>query len=424
MGAVYKALVPIIDKVAAIKILEPFEVMEDLLGYDRLKEIFTTEACTMASLQHSSVVNVWDFDEDEEGRPFFVMEFFCNDLGTMIAESFEVEKNSRSIQADNVLSYGRQLLDGLSFLHHNNIVHRDIKPQNILITDEDQVKFCDFGMALVDGVSFCGPSSMQVGSPHYAAPEQNKNPNEIDCRADLYSIGVLLYRMLTGELPSMRNFSLSLVNPLFDRSWDDFFAKALSWHPDGRFQSAGEMLLALKELHLYWQNIAKKQTDNQSANPVAPVELRGKPANVCGSKARKLFGLNTLHRPEITIINQFSRISENTIKDASTGLIWKIASSKYGLAWNDAVSYINRLNDDHFDGRDNWRLPTVNELFSLYDAPKKFEGTALFLPHEKWFWSSDRHGVRDAWYVNFDLCYADWQDITCLNFVRAVSDSF
>jgi serine/threonine-protein kinase len=165
MGAVYKALVPVIDKVVAIKILEPFEVMEELLGFDRLKKIFTIEACTMAGLQHPSVVKVWDFDEDEDGRPFFVMEFFCNDLGTMIAESYEVAKNSRRIKPDKALSYGKQLLEGLSFLHHNNIVHRDIKPPNILITDDDMIKICDFGMALVEGVSFCGPDSMQVGSP-------------------------------------------------------------------------------------------------------------------------------------------------------------------------------------------------------------------------------------------------------------------
>jgi serine/threonine protein kinase len=425
MGSVYKAAVPVIDKVVAVKVLEPFEIMEDLLGYDRLKEIFIFEAHTMAGLHHSSIVNVWDYGEDEEGRPFFVMEFFCNNLGNMIAENFQVEKQSRRIHPDKVLSYGRQLLGGLSFLHHNDIIHRDMKPQNILITDEDAVKICDFGMALVQGISFSGPESMQIGSPHYAAPEQRRKPDEVDGRADLYSVGVLLYRMLTGELPSMRSFSLSMINPLFDRKWDDFFAKSLNWQPDQRFQTAGEMLMNLQNLHLHWQRIQKEQPQFDSApGMIEGVKLRNEPENVCGNKAQKLFGLNDLFRPEDITINHFVNAGDGAVRDKTTGLVWKRAGSDYGLSWHDAVSYISELNDQRFADLDTWRLPTVNELFSLYDyRNRKGEcRTSLLSSSEKWLWSSDRHGNRDAWYVNLDLCYADWQDVMCRNFVRAVSD--
>lgn len=379
MGSVYKAVVPVIDKVVAIKVLEPFEVMEDILGYDRLKDIFIFEAHTMAGLHHSSVVDVWDYGEDDEGRPFFVMEFFCNNLGNMIAENFQVENQSRRIHPDKVISYGRQLLEGLAFLHHNEIVHRDIKPQNLLITDEDAVKICDFGMALVQGISFSRSDSIQTGSPHYAAPEQSRSPNEVDGRADLYSAGVLLYRMLTGELPSMRSFSLSLINPLFDRNWDDFFAIAFNWQPEGRFQTADEMLAALKNLHIHWQHIRLEQMSAQSdPQDVAPVELRKEPSNVCGDRARKLFGLNTLFRPDIFIDNHFGEEEEGTIKDRATGLVWKLNGSEYCVQWHDAVAYVADLNNKCFGGRNTWRLPTINELFSLYDDEKGHRRRAVF----------------------------------------------
>ena len=163
MGAVYKALVPVIDKVVAIKRLEPAELMVDLLGEVQLREIFTAEARTMAAFHQPFLVTALDFDVDDEGRPFFVMEYLCNNLGDMIGETFHLEEASRIIQPAKVLHYGRQILAALAFLHHNRIVHRDIKPQNILVTDEDTIKICDFGMALVDGVAFSGPANMQIG---------------------------------------------------------------------------------------------------------------------------------------------------------------------------------------------------------------------------------------------------------------------
>ncbi|QQG66695.1 protein kinase domain-containing protein [Desulfobulbus oligotrophicus] len=419
MGSVYKAIVPVIDKVVAVKILDPNELLEDILGVDQLRDIFIFEARTMATFSQPFLVTVHDFDHDDQGRPFFVMDYICNNLGDMIGESFHLEEDSRIIQASKVLHYGRQILAGLGFLHYNNIVHRDIKPQNILVTDEDIIKICDFGMALVNGTSFSGPSNMQIGSPYYTPPEQRKNPNAVDGRADLYSTAVLLYRMLTGKLPGMQSLSLSMVNAQYDQSWDDFFLKALRWQPEERFQSADEMLVALEQL-------PKVPSASERWCPVPqagdkPKVLRRTSLNVRRSQAQKHFGVTPLMRPVESVCNVLETGAE-IVWDRATDLVWQRHGSRFPLSLAEARSYVEMLNKQRFQGYQNWRLPTVNELLSmLSDA-----GYAAFFSAEntgqtmKWLWSCDRHGYHESWYVNMDMGFAGVQDIACRNHVRAV----
>lgn len=409
MGSVYKGLVPVIEKVVAIKLLRPSEIMEDILGQEKLREIFTFEAKTMASFNQPFLVTAHDFAEDEQGRPFFVMEYICNNLGDMIGEDFEVEKDSRVIIPEKVMHYGRQLLQALSYLHHNNIVHRDIKPQNILVTDEDTIKICDFGMALVDGVAFSGPASMQIGSPYYAPPEQRKNPQEVDGRADLYSASVLLYRMLTGKLPGMQSFSLSQVNPLYDETWDRYFSKALSWNPEERFSSADAMLSQLEDLHFNRQSLEIRKTGKDGAVTSPKATIRSKSVNICGSRAIQVFNVTGRYQPRGLMRGRLLE-AENTFFDHATGLTWQNGGSRYPLSQQGAENYVKELRKGEHK---NWRLPTVNELLTLMREEA--------LPFKvKWLWSCDRHGQHEGWYVNLDMGYAGVQDVTCLNNVKAV----
>lgn len=418
MGSVYKGIVPVVDKVVAIKLLDPSELLEAVVGADRLREIFTCEARTMAAFNQPFLVTAHDFDYDQQGRPFFVMEYICNNLGEMIGETYQIEQPSRIIRAEKVLHYGRQLLQALDFLHHNGIIHRDVKPQNILVTDQDAIKICDFGMALVGGIAFSGPDNMQIGSPCYTPPEQRKNPNGVDGRADLYSAAVLLYRMLTGQLPGMQSFSLSLVNPRYDRSWDEFFARGLRWRADERFQSAAEMLAAFTELRL-----GAPQATGACDLAEAKAEiraLRSEPANVCRSRGQSVFGVNALFRPIAPTCNRLET-GESTILDRATGLVWLRRASRYPLSFAGAHGYVEQLNRENCCECDGWRLPTVDELLSLLaDGDLSLFAQALEQP-VKWLWSCDRHGHHESWYVNMDMGFAGVQDVNCLNHVLAVA---
>ena len=151
-----------------------------------------------------------------------------------------------------------------------------------------------------------------------------------------------------------------------------------------------------------------------------PLVLRTEPANVCRSKARELFNVNGQYRPQAPVCNRLE-IGEHLVKDASTGLTWSREASRFPLNCAEAAGYIERLNEQSAHGIDCWRLPTVNELLSLLA-----DGDVAPLPLDDglpvhWFWSCDKHGKHESWYVNMDMGYAGVQDVNCLNHVRAVA---
>ncbi|MDP3284273.1 MAG: serine/threonine-protein kinase, partial [Desulfobacterales bacterium] len=175
MGKVFKVKLPVIGKIAALKLLEPNPFLVSLIGAEKIKKLFISEAVTMANLRHPNIVEIWDFGESD-GRPYYIMDYFCNNLGSMIGESYQAEIPSRIIRIDKAVHYARQILEGVSCLHHAGIIHRDIKPFNMLVTEQDRIKISDFGLSKLRGESFEGPPGLKVGSPWYAAPEQERDP--------------------------------------------------------------------------------------------------------------------------------------------------------------------------------------------------------------------------------------------------------
>jgi serine/threonine protein kinase len=428
MSLVYKVRLPVIEKILALKLLHPHPILVSLLGEEELKKRFIHEAMIMSRLRHPNLLAVWDFDE-VAGKPFFVMEYYCNNLGTLIGEFGEVEKPSRPLIPEQIFHYGRQILNGLRRLHQAGVIHRDLKPFNFLITDEDVIKIGDFGLSLLRGETLPSPDNLKVGSPYYAAPEQEQNPDRVDTRADLYSAGVTLYRLATGRVPLEERRPPSLIRSDLDSNWDAFLLRGAAPEKKDRFFSAGEMLQDLERLRLHWEAARERDCRLLPVTVTAPPGnkptplLRRTPVRVRPTQARPLFQIDELWRPRSFLAPDWQERGDGTVADRSHDLLWERSGSEYPLTWPEAGIYVQGLNRDRFAGRVDWRLPTVDELCSLITEAPGSHATCLtppFDPAQQCLWSADRRSFNAAWFVSLDVGFVFWQDFTCHYYVRAV----
>ena len=231
MGAVYKARQTKLDRLVALKIL-PAEEGRDAAFAER----FAREARALAKLNHPNIVAVHDFGE-AAGLYYFIMEFVD---GTNLRQVLQ----ARQLDPSEALQIVPQICDALQYAHEEEIVHRDIKPENILLDKRGRVKIADFGLAKLlarSGSDFTLTGSRQVmGTLHYMAPEQIEKPHTVDHRADIYSLGVVFYEMLTGELP-MGRFPLPSQKRPMDARLDDMVLRALAKEPEQRYQRISEL---------------------------------------------------------------------------------------------------------------------------------------------------------------------------------------
>ncbi len=254
MSAVYKARTPMTKGVVALKMLLPRDdIFVNLVGEARLRKIFIEEAKIMRETHHEHVAKIIDFYDGWEGT-IIVLEYLAQSLGSLIGDSTRVN-TSKIISINLAYQYIRQTLRGLEKLHVTGIVHRDIKPHNLMIADDDRIKIIDFGLCKVRGEERVGIPGMQIGSPYYAAPEQERDPREADERSDLFSVGVIAYRILTGRLVNHREKHISTPSTLnkdLNNDWDEFLLKGIQANARDRYQSAYEMGLHLDEIYAEW----------------------------------------------------------------------------------------------------------------------------------------------------------------------------
>lgn len=240
MGRVFKARQPSLDRWVALKVL-PAEQARDPEWAER----FTREARALARLNHPHIVQVHDFGSVPIGgqpQPYLLMEFVD---GVNLRQAMQ----TGSLTAREALTIVPKLCDALQFAHEHDVLHRDIKPENILIDAEGRVKIADFGLAkLRDEVVpdfTLTQSGARLGTLAYMAPEQVERPQEVDHRADIYSLGVVFYEMLTGELPLGRFPAPSECNGS-DPRLDSVVLKTLEKQRDKRFQNASDLKSGLE----------------------------------------------------------------------------------------------------------------------------------------------------------------------------------
>jgi predicted Ser/Thr protein kinase len=237
MGAVYKARQPNLDRVVALKLIRPRE--DDPTFAER----FTREAKALARLSHPNIVTVYE-SGDAGGSQYLLMEFVD---GTTLRDAMR----AKALNPAAALKVIGQICDALEFAHSRGVVHRDVKPENILLGKDGAVKIADFGLAKVADPG--GPSLTRthqaMGTPHYMAPEQWEKPAEVDHRADIFALGVVFYELLTGELPLGR-FDPPSRKVQVDVRIDEVVFRALEKEPGRRYQ-------AVVELHTAMDNISR-----------------------------------------------------------------------------------------------------------------------------------------------------------------------
>jgi predicted Ser/Thr protein kinase len=228
MGTVFKARQPRLDRLVALKILAPA-----LATQPGFSERFTREARALARLAHPHIVAVYDFGESG-GFFFLTMEFVD---GVNLRHAIRA-----GITPAQALLLVPKVCEALQFAHDHGVLHRDIKPENILLDTRGNPKLADFGIAKIgnDQTSGLTLSGAQLGTAAYMAPEQIEHPSTVDHRADIYSLGVVLYEMLTGELPLGRFPAPSEKTPV-GSGVDDVVLRALEKQRERRQQSATEM---------------------------------------------------------------------------------------------------------------------------------------------------------------------------------------
>jgi len=231
MGVVYKARQIQLDRVVALKILPPGDAASP--GFI---ERFRREARSLAKLSHPNIVSVYDFGE-AGGLYYFVMEFVDGlNLRQMIL--------AHRLTSSEALAVVPKICDALQFAHEEGVVHRDIKPENILLDKRGRVKIADFGLAKLLGREEIDTrltvSGATLGTPRYMAPEQIDKPQSVDHRADIYSLGVVFYEMLTGELP-MGRFAPPSQKVQIDVRLDQIVLHALERDVERRYQHASQV---------------------------------------------------------------------------------------------------------------------------------------------------------------------------------------
>ena len=248
MGVVYKAEDTKLKRTVALKFLPP-----GLTHISEVKERFMREAQAAAALDHPNICTVYEFDEDAENS-FISMAYI---QGRNLRKKIE----SGPLELEEALKIATQVAEGLQMAHKKGVIHRDIKSANIMVTEDNQAKIMDFGLARMTGGTLITKEGSTMGTIAYMSPEQARG-EEVDHRTDIWSFGVVLYEMLCGQLPFKGDHEQTVLHSILNKkpepitdlkadipaSIDQIVSKILEKNPDDRYQSLNDLLDDLKSI--------------------------------------------------------------------------------------------------------------------------------------------------------------------------------
>ncbi len=276
MANVYLANDKILDRKVAVKVLRG-----DLSSDDRFIRRFQREALSVSNLSHPNIVEVYDVGE-EDGQYYIVMEYI---EGKTLKQLL---KKRESLTLPEVIDIMTQLTDGISHAHESYIIHRDIKPQNIMIEDDGRIKITDFGIAMALNATQLTQTNSVMGSVHYLPPEQASG-KAATVKSDIYSLGILMYELLTGTVPFKGDNAVEIAlkhmkdkipsirkqDPSIPQSVENILLKATAKNPRNRYDTAKEMhddlLTCLTEEHANDKKITFEYPENDidDSTPIA-----------------------------------------------------------------------------------------------------------------------------------------------------------
>ena len=314
MGIVYKGHDPILERPVAIKILS-----QELVQNSEAKDRFIREAQASARLNHPNITGIYDINE-HEGIYYIVFEFISG------RSMDKILKEHGSFSYVDAIKLFIPAAQALEYAHEHGIVHRDVKPANIMVTEEQNVKVSDFGIAWVEASNTITKPGEIIGSFYYFSPEQARG-EKVDRRSDIYSLGIVLYEMVTGKMPFIADNPAALIqmhltaepdpptmyNRALPRQIEDAILKAMRKDPADRFQNVKEFIEALAP--------KEENTNNDFfKTKISPTEASLH--NVLGNNYYKQgkLDLAILEWEKATVLDPYNALTHNNLGTAYDGL--------------------------------------------------------------------------------------------------------
>ncbi len=311
MAVVYKALCHRLNRYVAVKILK-----DEFARDDDFREHFKAESQAVAMLSHPNIVSVYDFSKDSDSQ-YIVMEL----LEGITLKQYMQKKGALSWK--EALHFATQISKALSHAHAKGIVHRDIKPQNIMVVKDGSIKVADFGIAHLQNES-SAEARETMGSVHYISPEQ-AHGDPVDARADIYSLGIVMYEMLTGQLPYEGDTVESIavqhlgsiltmpgdINPEIPLRLEEITLKAMSADINARYQSADELLDDLEVFRKEQTSLSADSSavEEVTAQAVDSEAIHIRPMKRTGEMSKQSYARRKVRSRKVSTFSGFALIA-------------------------------------------------------------------------------------------------------------------